>query len=434
MTTESIDKKPSFFSLLSVYISNKDFEKAKKLIEINPNINLNDVRDTDDKNIVLAYLPDLEPQDHLSNSPLREFIRYLQSKGLDINAKNKKGQTPTEYLLWDENRFDHVKFLIAQGSAVKFSDDSNLFHSVDDEVNQECIDYFKSIGLDINQKTTEGVTPLHASLNNTFFNAAMLLVDNGANLDLKDDEGNNIFHFFKDGLCYESTDDFIKSLERKGFDVKGKINEKNYNGFTPLHEAVLNGDFGTACLLAEYGADPTLLDSEGNNLLHLIAGQSPSENSGFAKLFSHGWNCCTDQSWEAFIKLLKSKFNVENMLNEKNHKGVTPLEIIRANQSWNQYYFDAPVSNPDDFITEASETHVTLQARIVTPVSLEKLLTTPLFQLTTISEQNNNYWKNSGQSSPTFYASNSQSSTDQQNSAASVASTTNYRFGSTVAN
>jgi ankyrin repeat protein len=353
------------FTLCEAILSEK-FENAKKLINLTPQIDLNrlffiypkgvgliddealeraiDMSENRDEqhSILISSLLEVAEKTSPNNSvALEDFIKFLKSKRFDFDSKNKAGKTYVQYLLEaphgiEENYLAKIKRLVEWDATTTFDDGSTLYHSLEDSTaNQACMDYLKSLSQGINQKNVEGITPLHAAIEAGEFKAAVLLIENGADVHAKDNKGNHLLHFFNDSCFtdfYKHTKPIFELLETKGFKTKEKINEKNTGGFTPLHTAIQRGDFAAACLLVKHGADFALTDSKGNNLLHLLATSEPPED---------GW------AMKVFIKLFRSKITdaeIQKMLDTKNLERQTPSEIMSAYP----YYID---TTSDDIST-----------------------------------------------------------------------------------
>ena len=124
-------------------------------------------------------------------------VLIIENK-IDVNIKNKKGQTP----LFKIHNLEIVNFLIKHGA-------------------------------DVNAESTRGETPLHYSMDKP--KITKVLIENGANVNAKINSSFNI-------------------------KINGEITNVLEN-FTPLHLAVMNDNIETAKLLIEHGADVNTTDA-----------------------------------------------------------------------------------------------------------------------------------------------------------------------------
>lgn len=139
---------------------------------------------------------------HSIETPL-EIMKYLISKGADINAKNKYGRTALMYASGTKLGLDKVKLLIDSGGGGFFS-----FFS-------------KNKGIDINAKDDEGKTALIYATNDYYaigltskskndeLAIVKYLVSKGADVNIKDNDG-------KTALDYTKYGDVAEFLMSKG--------------------------------------------------------------------------------------------------------------------------------------------------------------------------------------------------------------------------
>ncbi len=118
-------------------------------------------------------------------------------------------------------------------------------------------------------------------------------------MDLDDVYGNSVAH-------YASADN-VPILANHGFN----INRKNFDGLTPLLDAVHKNHIQRACALLEAGAAPNCRDRNGNTVVHYC--------------MTH--HIIRRPILEAFINTCKTKFNV------KNKEGFSPLDLAIMRRS-----------------------------------------------------------------------------------------------------
>ncbi|KAH7127344.1 putative ankyrin repeat protein [Dactylonectria macrodidyma] len=102
------------------------------------------------------------------------------------------------------------------------------------------------------------------------------LISLGAELTARDNSGRNVLHHMISGNDFETTfhafKDSLASVLREGPDL---IHQTDDGGQTPLHYAVSRADTSrdtrAAQALLSAGADPLVVDKNGNSLLHVLA-------------------------------------------------------------------------------------------------------------------------------------------------------------------
>lgn len=155
----------------------------------------------------------------------------LIRSGANVNSRDKENSTPLHVAIGtgDTKIMDH---LIAYGADV---------NGTDSESNSSC--------------------PLFIALNKRNLDAISLLVDRGADINVRDDKGSTPLHITsRDGLT-----DPVKALLNRGADVHAQDNQKS----TPLHLASPHRDPTIFQSLIEYGANVNIRDDQGSTALYL---------------------------------------------------------------------------------------------------------------------------------------------------------------------
>jgi len=107
-------------------------------------------------------------------------------------------------------------------------------------------------------------TPLHVALESGHADIAKYLVDQGADINLKDKDKNSPLH----NAAYLGNLEIVDLLLKKG---AASLNEGNFRGQTPLHLACERGHPGVVTLLLEAGADIEARDALGRTPLMTTA-------------------------------------------------------------------------------------------------------------------------------------------------------------------
>ncbi|XP_067659835.1 uncharacterized protein [Haliotis asinina] len=114
---------------------------------------------------------------------------------------------------------------------------------------------------DVNCRGVAGITPLMEAARLGHRDVVKLLVSRGADVSLVDVDGNNILHY----ACVKGnkrTVEFALCLDEVDIDSRGG------RGRTPVMDAACEGHSHVVKLLVSRGADVSLVDDDGNNILH----------------------------------------------------------------------------------------------------------------------------------------------------------------------
>ena len=188
-----------------------------------------------------------------------KMVRLLLDLGADLYTKNNFGQTPL-FLAIEESRVNVIPALLEGGIDANAPDSDGytpLLAARDPAVAALLIRH----GADVNARSKSGKTPLMDTSKD--LDVLRVLVQAGAMLTARDDEGNTALHMAWDA-------DVLPYLVHSGAD----INALNNKGESPLMSAARGtGDrLGTLLTL---GANPSLRDKRGwTALMHALAVQN----------------------------------------------------------------------------------------------------------------------------------------------------------------
>ena len=212
-----------------------------------------------------------------------ECVNFLLDHGSDIKAVDQDGKTAlhqvtlssgefavtiAETLLKHDAKDENSKGSIVNG--VNIFGATALHSAV--RINDAMVKLLLSFGFSVNATDRKGVTPLHNTTKVTTFK---LLLENGADSTIADNEGNTVLHTMSGYVDYvsNSSDEILEFLlDQRSADV----NSRNARGMTPLHFAAVQKQFGNARILLEKSADVNAIDNDGFTALHVAIRTSHS--------------------------------------------------------------------------------------------------------------------------------------------------------------
>ena len=223
-----------------------------------------------------------------------EMLRFLVENGANVNGTDDFGVTPLMAAIANQ-LLDAVTFLIDQGADVNLQDSNGLtalhYASEFSFDPSSCLIVKQLInrGANINAVAKYDMsTPLIIACSNKNVSVVNFLLQNGANVALRDDNGWTALHFVVDG--FNDSSEILRSLLNNGADV----NAKSVCNETPLMVASQSSDVETVTLLIEQGAYVDLQDEKDNTALHNAVSRKSEEIVG-TLLNAGASNLCNSQ-------------------------------------------------------------------------------------------------------------------------------------------
>ncbi len=260
-------------------------------------------------------------------------VTYLLTKGASVNEKYGPNGLTALYVACSNGSLDIAKVLVDAGANVNLKTTagfSPLYVAVVQK-HQPVVEYLLTKGVSINEKYgSNGFTALYASCSIGSLNIAKVLVDAGANVNLKITEGFSPLYV----AVLQKHQPVVEYLLTKG----ASVNEYNgSNGLTALYEACINGSLDIAKVLVDAGADINKRNKQGRT--PLIGAVSGKKVRVVEYLLTKGVNingqgtfgesalfiACEDGRLDLVKQLVEAGANI----NLKTYDGKTPLDAAR---------------------------------------------------------------------------------------------------------
>ena len=198
-----------------------------------------------------------------------EMLKFLVENGAKVNGTDDFGVTPLMVAV-AKQLLDAVTFLIDRGADVNLQNSSGLtaLHYASqfsfDPSSCLIVEQLINGGANINAVAKyDKSTPLIIACSNKNVSVVNFLLQNGANVTLKDNNGRTALHFVVDRF-----NDSSEILSHFDFDNGADVNATSVCNETPPMVASQSSDVETVCLLIEQGACVDLKDKKGNTALH----------------------------------------------------------------------------------------------------------------------------------------------------------------------
>jgi ankyrin repeat protein len=159
-----------------------------------------------------------------------------------------------------------AKLLIENGADLQVEDvkGNTALHVACGKGSVELVQLLIDAKMDVNAQNNAGGTPLMWVKKGL---VARLVIERGADLANKDDDGDTALHL----ACAKGAVEVVQIL----VDAKGDLNAQDNKGRTPLMDSV--EILEVAKLLIENGADLEVKDNKGNTALHIACGEGAAD-------------------------------------------------------------------------------------------------------------------------------------------------------------
>ncbi|XP_039305617.1 putative ankyrin repeat protein RF_0381 isoform X2 [Solenopsis invicta] len=207
-----------------------------------------------------------------------DLLNQLCERGADINSKDKIGRCALYYAAYNGNT-EVIKWLLEHGAHI----DIKMYSCTEDIGSDEYrirynpyayhlrLTNSSLVGRQLPVPTCWGRTPLHQAVENNHADVVRVLVEGGADVNVKDE--NQITPLFLAGISVnrDNLNEMIKFLEIVGILVaaKASVNAFPNSSITGLHVRVMLRSAAATKILLLNGVWP--LKNSGSMLLHIAA-------------------------------------------------------------------------------------------------------------------------------------------------------------------
>ena len=189
------------------------------------------------------------------------IIKSLLALGFSIDGRNDTGLTPL-MMSAANGKLQAVKCLLKQGADPSLQDNRgwNVLHFASRGGNPEVIELMLSHVPNIDSRTKMSSTPLMIAAVNDKLQAVKCLLEQGADPSLQDNDGWNMLHYASRGGNPEVIELMLSHVS--------SIDSITKEGDTPLMIAADYDKLQAVKYLLKQGADPSLQNNNGWNVLH----------------------------------------------------------------------------------------------------------------------------------------------------------------------
>ncbi|XP_071094732.1 putative ankyrin repeat protein RF_0381 [Haliotis cracherodii] len=196
-----------------------------------------------------------------------ELVKHIfEQNTVEINSQSDIGWTPAMEAAY-EGHLEVLKLLVSKGADLTLvnDEDNNILHVALEGRHMEVVKYVLTYDLvDVNSRGNENRTPVIFAATEGLVEIFDLIVRKGADLSSITDDKENVLHV----ACEEGNTEIVKYVLTQN---AVNINAREVGGKTPVLVAAGYGYEDIFDLLFGEGADLSIVDAEGENILHKVS-------------------------------------------------------------------------------------------------------------------------------------------------------------------
>ncbi len=207
-----------------------------------------------------------------------EVYKYLEKKGISINATDHKGRNPLHAIAYDREDVETFEYFINNGVDINQPDDdgNSPFMNAANGNALKIIEFLSTYVKDINAQDKIGRSALAKAVNRNSPEVVTFLIKKGADVQVLDNDGNSLMYYLIKAYRSNASEVFnsnLKTLKEAGLD----INKTQGKGKTLYHLAVEKDNLDVLKRIQDFGIDVNQKDDNGLTPLHLSAMKAKDE-------------------------------------------------------------------------------------------------------------------------------------------------------------
>lgn len=207
----------------------------------------------------------------------RDLPTVISAAPASVNTLDEYGFAPIHWAVLNtslDNRLASISLLLENGADVNLQTkvgETALYLAVRIDL-QEVVQLLLDAGAEVNTCTSYGHSPLMRASRRLELHLVELLLKAGADPQQMDMNGETALHEFARSDFFDTKDtEDIATLAHKLIKAGGQLEQRNYDGDTPLLCAVWNDNAESFRVLYHLGARLNSLDNDDRTVLHAAA-------------------------------------------------------------------------------------------------------------------------------------------------------------------
>ena len=285
----------------NVNATNKWNETALEIALMKGNVNAVD--------ILITAGADVNMSDSNSDTYLHNAVRMgcsaqalqaIVDHGADVNATNKWNQTAVALALMERN-VDAINVLLNVGADLNIADDDGdtcLHEAIRIDYSKEMILSIIEHGANVNAANKQNLTALKMACMKGNVNAASVLLNSGADVNMADAAGDTCLH---EAIIGKFSREVLKEI----VDNSANVNATNKWNETALELALMEGNVDAINILLNVLDEPNSADPDGETYLHNAVRMGCSAKA-FQAIIDHGADVNAINKWNQTALALAS--------------------------------------------------------------------------------------------------------------------------------